>query len=151
MQQRSEILAPKTTEVEALNTALRLWGERPIGEVVDIAYVFIPEQVPGKRIGCVRFLEEGYYTTFVNDEHMTRDQAEAFVTNVNERLGIPSDVVEAMHCGSMFGWQSPAARKALEFFAGKNLAQVMATTANTPGDLIADKVIHSILSGGVGL
>jgi hypothetical protein len=200
MKKRAKVLVPSMTEAEALDTALRLWGENAwvlahsennvcvsggkgsraygegesfemafvdadrraylwsrvtgevsTGEIADIAYVFIPEQVPGKRVGCIHFLENGYYSTFVNDEGMTRDQAETFVTKVNERLGIPADVVEAMHCGSMFGWQIPAARKALDFFAGQKLANVMATAANTPSELIADKVIHSILSSAAAV
>jgi hypothetical protein len=200
MKNRAKVLVPSMTEAEALDTALRLWGEnawvlahsennvcvsggkgsRAYGEgesfemafvdadrraylwarvkgeisaveIADIAYVFIPEQVPGKRVGCVRFLENGYYSTFVNDERMTRDQAESFVTKVNERLGIPPDVVEAMHCGSMFGWQTPAARGALEFFAGQKLAKEMSKTAEMPSLLLADKLVEVMLAGGRGV
>lgn len=80
---------------------------------MEACYVVIPGNQKGKRIGIVKFNEIGYYPTNY-DHHETVDQCEDHVRLINESLGVSPEIEEAMLSGSMFGWDVPAARPAVE-------------------------------------
>ena len=81
-----------------------------------LAYVAIPGNDPGKRIGIVRYLETGYYPCDFDSQGNTIEQVKEHVNLLNERLEIPKNVADAMLYGSMFGWHVPAARPAVEYW-----------------------------------
>ena len=82
-----------------------------------IAYVFIPGNEPGKRIGIVTFGESGYYATNYDQTTYSVEDCRRHVATLNERLGIPEEVAESMLYGSMYGWDVLAAAAARKHFA----------------------------------
>lgn len=89
-----------------------------------ICAVKIPGKKPGERIGIVKFYEAGYYPTFLDRAENNDAQTELVVDAFNEGLGIPPGVAESAADGSMFGWHTPAAQAAIEFFKEKSLLTV---------------------------
>lgn len=81
-------------------------------------YVFIPGNEQGKRIGIVKWYETGYYVTNY-DHHTNEANAREHVKLLNEKLGIPADVAESALYGSMFGWNAPCAKFAIDFEQNK--------------------------------
>jgi hypothetical protein len=84
----------------------------------NICYVTIPGNPKGKRIGIVSLGESGYYAVDF-DHHDTVEAAHEHVSLLNDRLGISKEIEQSMRDGSMFGWQVPAAQKAIQFFAAQ--------------------------------
>lgn len=78
--------------------------------------VLIRGRKAGERIGLVRFYEAGYYQTDFDSSDWSLEEAQQFVDDYNERLGVPKAVAESAMDGSMFGWHVPAAQAAIEFF-----------------------------------
>ncbi len=88
---------------------------------MELAYVTIKANKPGERIGIVKLNETGYYPANGYDYAPdTLDQVEAFVKELNGKMGVPEDVAESARMGSMFGWHTPAAARAVRFFAEEN-------------------------------
>lgn len=81
-----------------------------------IAYVLVPGNKKGERIGLVRFGESGYYPT----EYDQDDFPAAAIAHLNVRLGVPADVAVSMFYGSMFGWHVPGAAPARLYAEGLN-------------------------------
>ena len=79
--------------------------------MVAMAYVTIPGNAKGERIGLVKFGESGYYQT-TDDRVDSLDDCRDLVRLLNERLGVSKEVAESMFAGSMFGWRCPAAERA---------------------------------------
>ncbi len=71
---------------------------------------------PGKRIGLVKYNESGYYATDFDWHEAPLEDVEVTVEGLNERLGIPAEIVLSMVIGSMAGWNVPGAQKAHEYF-----------------------------------
>jgi hypothetical protein len=94
--------------------------EMPIQEPANsaaICYVVVRGNRPGERIGLVRMNEKGYYAAKGYDSARdTTEEVEAVVAHLNNILGIPADIATAMECGSMFGWHTPAAAPAVNYF-----------------------------------
>jgi hypothetical protein len=87
-------------------------------EKFQAAYVVIPGNKRGQRIGIVKYRESGYYQTdYDSAESLTLDDLERIVDDLNARLGIPADVSESMKYASIFGWQAPIADRAHHYFA----------------------------------
>jgi hypothetical protein len=76
-----------------------------------LAYVVIPGNAKGKRIGIVKFGESGYYQTDY-DPCDSIEGCRQQVRYLNERLGVSEEVEESMFAGSMFGWHVPYAERA---------------------------------------
>ena len=76
-----------------------------------MAYVFITAREKGKRIGLVKFGEDGYYQTDYDNVDSAAECRE-LVEALNARLGVPADVAASLFAGSMFGWSCPAAERA---------------------------------------
>ncbi len=100
------------------------WGEyhpdqRPEPRPLQVAYVHVLGNEPGKRIGLVKFGESGYYPAKSGYDFVgyTEDQVRKRVGELNDQLDVPPAVAEAMFAGSMFGWHVPAAQAARTFFA----------------------------------
>jgi hypothetical protein len=81
-----------------------------------VAYVVIPGNKRGERIGLIRFGESGYYQT-TWDHLETEEECKELVDYMNGKLGVPADVAHAMFVGSMFGWRVPGASGAVQFFS----------------------------------
>ena len=84
-----------------------------------IAYVVIPGNKTGERIGLVKFGESGYYQTFYDN---AEDIAHCHIAVrlLNDQIGVTQDIEESMLAGSMFGWSCPAARRARLFAAAQS-------------------------------
>lgn len=80
---------------------------------MELCYIVIPGNQKGKRIGIVKFNETGYYPTDY-DHHEGEEKCREHVRLINESLGVSPEIEEAMLSGSMFGWDVPAARPAVE-------------------------------------
>jgi hypothetical protein len=78
--------------------------------------VRIPGQVPGRRIGVVKFYETGYYSTTADHHEWNVAEVDAFIISRNLLNGISVEVAEAAMDGSMFGWHVPAAAPATQWF-----------------------------------
>jgi hypothetical protein len=86
-----------------------------------LAYTVVTGAKPGKRIGIVKVGETGYYLADGYDyPPNTIAEVEKFVQELNAKLGVPRDVAESASYGSMFGWECPAAKLALNFFAASH-------------------------------
>jgi hypothetical protein len=83
---------------------------------LDFAYAVIRSNMPGQRIGLVKLGETGYYPAEGYDcANDTIKQVEDRVKELNDRIGVPSEVgISAT--GSMFGWDVPGAQVAIRFF-----------------------------------
>ncbi len=84
----------------------------------NLCYTTIPSNPKGQRIGIVKLGELGYYGVDF-DHHNTAESAREHVRLLNNRLGIPKEVEQSMRDGSMFGWDVPAAQRAIQFFAAR--------------------------------
>lgn len=82
----------------------------------DYCFVVIPGAERGKRVGKVKFGENGYYLTGLDIPSDTESEMESYVASVNEQFGIDKDLAESMLVGSMFGWDVPAAELARKHF-----------------------------------
>jgi hypothetical protein len=76
------------------------------------AFVFIPGNAPGHRIGHVELGMHGYYKSTLDSPLYSEEQARSIVADFNRRLGVSPAQSEAMKSGSMFGWDTPAANPA---------------------------------------
>lgn len=99
-----------------------------------IAAVYIPGSKAGERIGLVRFYEAGYYRTTYDDSTWTVEEAQAFVRDFNARRDIPVEVERSAADASMFGWHTPAAKAAIDYFKQQSATQGTATAAELPND-----------------
>jgi hypothetical protein len=88
-----------------------------------ICATVIPGKKPGERIGLVKWYEKGYYQSTMDSPEYTLAQAELAVLEFNTERGIAPDVAESAADGSMFGWHTPAANRAIEFFKQATLAE----------------------------
>jgi hypothetical protein len=83
-----------------------------------VCYTTILGNKPGERIGAVKFEETGYYACpgydYAPDDIET---VKARVKELNDKMGIPEDVVESMQYASLFGWHAPIAARAKQYFA----------------------------------
>lgn len=71
-------------------------------------YTYVQSQ---NLIGVIAKGETGYYKTDILECNniKTSDEAKALVDELNDNLGLTKGQVKAMECGSMFGWDVPAA------------------------------------------
>ena len=74
---------------------------------------------PGARIGIVRIGEVGHYVSYLDRPEWTDGDVDDCIRRFNRMLGVPEDVAESAMAGSMFGWHTPAARRAIEFFEAR--------------------------------
>lgn len=92
---------------------------------------------PGERIGMVKFYEAGYYPAAIQDNpEWTAEEVKRAVIERNLELGVPQDVAESAALASMFGWHTPAAEKAIQFF--KQQSQAAGQTREWPHKAPAD-------------
>jgi len=84
--------------------------------MANAVYIVVPGAAQGGRIGLVKYGEKGYYQTDFDNAPVALEIVESVVKQFNENLGVPEEVVEAMHSGSMFGWHVPAAQAAHDYF-----------------------------------
>jgi hypothetical protein len=83
-----------------------------------LVYAYILGNAVGKRIGIIKFHESGYYLAdFDLPKECSDEEVKATVAELNTRMGIPPDVAESAYLGSMFGWHTPAAARAVQFYA----------------------------------
>jgi hypothetical protein len=73
------------------------------------SYVFIDGAEPGKRIGLVKRGERGYYLTDCDNPRYDDAFVMDIVTKLNERADVSPDQANAMHIGSLCGWNVPGA------------------------------------------
>jgi hypothetical protein len=71
---------------------------------------------PGMRIGFVKFYEMGYYAGTLDRQEWTKEQVKQAIAEYNLEHGIPADVAESAALASIFGWHTPAADRAIQFF-----------------------------------
>jgi hypothetical protein len=83
-----------------------------------VAYVVIPGNKKGLRIGLVKFGESGYYQSDY-DTSETEEDCRIMADRLNERMGVTREVAESMFAGSMFGWHCPAAARARIYAEGE--------------------------------
>jgi len=83
--------------------------------MTDNCFVAIPGNAKGKRIGIVVYRETGYYVTNY-DNHDTIEQCQEHVRLINESRGVSAEIEESAFAGSMFGWDVPGARAAVNYF-----------------------------------
>lgn len=69
---------------------------------------------PGKRIGLVKFYESGYYPSALDKPEYTDAQVKQVIAKFNDFL--PENVARSAADASMFGWHTPAAQPAIEYF-----------------------------------
>ncbi len=132
---------------EAFAAADRQLSEQAAKAVTnDCACVFIAGQEPGKRIRIVRYLDCRYYPPNADDTSMSDEAAVALVDIINAQLGVPPDVAESMHIGSLGSWRAPGARRALEFFGPSSLVEKMGTWASTATVPLAVAVVESMFA-----
>lgn len=74
-----------------------------------LCYVIVPGAPAGKRIGIVKRGERGYYDADADSATASIEIVREVVTDLNKRLGVDAIEARAMLCGSMFGWDVPAA------------------------------------------
>jgi len=72
----------------------------------DRCYCLLPST---KQLTMVRRGERGYYPVRFHDEHVFGDEARTLMDELNDALGVTEAEREAMHSGSIFGWDVPAA------------------------------------------
>ena len=67
-------------------------------------YVFVQTS---NKVGIVKRGEQGFYPTDIIGGKPS--ETKALVEESNHKLGVTKAQAEAMKCGSMFGWETPAA------------------------------------------
>lgn len=83
---------------------------------MELAYVTVRANKPGERIGIVKLNEKGYYLAKGYDyAPHTIEEVQTFVSELNQKMGVPDDVAESASFGSMFGWDCPGAARAVAF------------------------------------
>lgn len=87
-----------------------------------ICAVELKGNMPGKRIGFVKFYEMGYYAGTMDRQEWKPEQVKAAILEYNAEQGIPADVAESAALASMFGWHAKCANRAIEFFKEQSLA-----------------------------
>lgn len=97
-------------------------------EKPETCYIVVPGAPAGKRIGLVKRGERGYYDAEADSETASIEIVEQVVNDLNTRLGVDRIEARAMLCGSMFGWDVPAANSDHMRDA---LAEAEAIAANT--------------------
>ncbi len=121
----------------------------------DSVYIVVPGAKQGGRIGLVKYNEKGYYQTDFDNAPVALEIVESVVKNFNVKLGIPEEVVEAMHAGSMFGWHVPAAQAAHAYFEpepeGFDTYRRIDTKVETAVDALASAVDRAEAKTGVKL
>jgi hypothetical protein len=75
----------------------------------EICYIVIETNAPGERIGLVKRGEKGFYPTDYDRDSAAIGIVREFVAHMNDKLGVDALEARAMACGSMFGWNVPAA------------------------------------------
>lgn len=75
----------------------------------ELCYVMVPGAAPGKRIGIIKRGERGYYAADADSVTASAEIVREVVDDLNARLGVDKIEARAMLCGSMFGWDVPAA------------------------------------------
>ncbi|UGY15203.1 hypothetical protein HAP48_0042880 [Bradyrhizobium septentrionale] len=82
-----------------------------MSEKPELCYVVVPGNEPGNRIGIVKRGEAGYYLTDFDNDEVPMSAVEEAVDELNDRLGVTAEEAMRMKSGSMFGWDTPAARE----------------------------------------
>lgn len=77
-------------------------------ELPELCFSFIGTNKPGQFIGAIKRGETGYYRT-TYDETDTKKARELVDYLNTEKLSLSTAQVEAMICGSHFGWDVPGA------------------------------------------
>jgi hypothetical protein len=80
-----------------------------LARLPNLCYALIDCREPGSRIVLIKAGESGYYKTDVDRPTLELDAAREIVDRLNSRLGVTPRQVEAMACGSAFGWHVPGA------------------------------------------
>ncbi len=80
-----------------------------------ICYVQVLTGAPAQRMGLVHWHETGYYPCTYDTAGRTDAEIGAQVHELNQGLGVPDEVADSALMASMFGWDCPAAKKAIEF------------------------------------
>lgn len=81
-----------------------------------ICAVEVKGNMPGKRIGFVKFYEMGYYAGTMDREEWKPEQVKQAIMEYNAEQGIPAEVAESAALASMFGWHAPCADRAIRFY-----------------------------------
>jgi len=82
---------------------------RNLAKLPEMCAVFQRHNPVGQRICMIKRGESGYYATDWDGSHMTPDQAEWTVNEINSRLEVTAAQALAMVIGSMNGWHVPGA------------------------------------------
>ena len=86
------------------------------GCMAKVAYVVVPGNKPGERIGLVKYRESGYYATSMDNPTLTIEQVQETASSLNRGISVPDEVAESMLFGSLFGWHTPSAQRAILYF-----------------------------------
>lgn len=78
-----------------------------LARLPTLCYALMDSREPGSRIVLIKAGESGYYKTDVDRPTLELDAAREIVDRLNSRLGVTPRQVEAMVCGSAFGWHVP--------------------------------------------
>ncbi len=82
----------------------------------QVAFVVVPGNAPGQRIGLVTFNQPGYHVTDYDRGGITEERCKDLVHEFNAERNVSDEVAEAMLGGSMFGWNAPIAQPAVDYF-----------------------------------
>lgn len=87
-----------------------------IDDLPEVCYAVVGE-TPGKRIGLINRGDLGFYSSDMDIEGGDLAEVHRRVERLNLRLGVTPAQASRMLAGSMFGWDTPAARMSPEEFA----------------------------------
>ena len=76
----------------------------PTDDLPDLCFALIACYPAGQRIVAIKNGEGGYYTTDLDEEHYSVEQARAVVDKWNESLGVNEEQKTAMVLRSMNVW-----------------------------------------------
>jgi len=85
-------------------------------DLPEVCYAVVSE-TPGKRIGLINQGDLGFYPSDMDIEGSSLAEIHRRVERLNLRLGVTPAQASRMLAGSMFGWDTPAARLSPEEFA----------------------------------
>lgn len=105
----------------------------PPAEKPELCYAAIESNAPGKRVVVIKRGECGYYETRDLDRvDAAIEHVRELVNELNAQLGVDRLEARAMLCGSMFGWNVPAANSDHQREA---IAEANAIAANYAGEV----------------
>lgn len=90
-------------------------------DLPEVCYAVVGE-APGKRIGIINRGDLGFYSSDMDIEADSLTEVHRRVERLNLRLGVTPAQASRMLAGSMFGWDTLAARMSPEEYAAAHRA-----------------------------